>query len=366
MEIDAKASFTITPGPAKPNVPVWLTGQQCPRIEYNPTSEYKFKKGDKTGWGVICQYTSRSQKEMNAIYVGGLEDRRADGYGEWHSEDEKISYHGGWKDNVANGYGKYCDAWAVDWPDSWARYLPGESETEARHTYEGGFKDGMFHGYGVLSFRDKSKYEGTWKEGRRWGYGKYIKDDGTVIEFQIEGAVKPAKKDDKKDDKKKDENKDKKDENPPQVIVVQPQQPQYVQPVVLPGQPVLQVPQPQPQGHDHQANVTISWGHGHGSPPQTTATPQPQPTYIYQPVTVNEQPVAIPVRPTTPTPIPVQFTYGSPPRPVTPQPPRQGSLVYAVPLTPQPQPTPGSPPYPDIQPLNLGGSPGNTQYFPHM
>ena len=336
-------TVTVTPSPVRPNVPLWLSGHQCPRIEYNPTSEYKLKKGEKTGWGVICQYTSRSQKEMNAIYVGGLEDRRAEGYGEWHSEEERMSYHGGWKDNVAAGYGRYSDSWSVDWPDSWARFLPGDADVTAKFTYEGGFKDGYFHGYGTLTFKDKSRYEGTWKEGRRWGYGKYTKDDGTVTEFQIEGAVKPAeKKDDKKD--KKDEKKDDKKDTSPQYIYVQPQ-PQILQPVMQ--QPLVQVSQP----HEHSANagVTFSWG---------TQQQPSQPTYVYA------QPLEVP-RPLTPQPIPVQYTVGSPPRPLTPH-SRQSSQSYIVTVPANAQVTTGGLPYPDIQGVTLGGSPTNTAEFPHM
>lgn len=314
-------TYTVTPSPVKPNVPLWLTGHQCPRIEYNPTSEYKLKKGDKTGWGVIVQYTSRSQKEMNAIYVGGLEERRAEGYGEWHSEDMRLSYHGGWKDNVASGYGKYCDGWTVDWPDSWARFLPGESDTDAKVTYEGGFKDGVFHGYGVLSFKDRSKYEGTWKNGRRWGYGKYTKDDGTVIEFQVEGAVKKEKKDEKKPEKK--------EELKAQIIYVQGQpqlvqsvggqpvmgQPVVAQPIMGQGQQLLQVAQPTTE-HQAQAGITLAWGHGS---PQAQTT---QPTYYFQPVA--SQPLDIP-RPLTPIPA----AYTMPPRPLTPN-PHRGSQQYVL------------------------------------
>jgi hypothetical protein len=345
-------SVTVTPVPVKPDVPLWLTGHQCPRIEYNPTSEYKFKKGEKTGWGVICQFTSRSQKEMNAIYVGGLEERQAEGYGEWHSEEEKIAYHGGWKNNVANGYGKYTDAWTQDWPDSWARFLPGDAESTARHSYEGGFHNGYFHGFGKLTFKDRSVYEGSWKEGRRWGYGTYTRDNGQVVEFSIDGPKKP---DSKKDEKKHD---DKKPEQPQVIFLQQPppqQQPQqFYQPViaqpVIPA-PVLQVSQP----HEHTANagVQFSWGHG-PSPPQTMTQPQ----IVYQ--------TEVPGRPITPQPIPVQYTYGSPPRPLTPQPHRNSqSYLVTVPTNPQPG-IPGSPPYPDIEPITLSGSPNNNAYFPHM
>ena len=342
-------TVTVTPSPVKPNVPLWLSGHQCPRIEYNPTSEYKLKKGENTGWGVICQYTSRSQKEMNAIYVGGLDSRHAEGYGEWHSEDERLSYHGGWKDNVASGYGKYADSWTTDWPDSWARFLPGDADTTAKFTYVGGFKDGYFHGYGELTFKDKSKYEGSWKEGRRWGYGKYTKDDGTITEFQIEGAVKPApKKEEKKDDKK---------DPPPQFIYVQ-GQPQIIQQPVIP-QPVLQVSPPNTE-HQHQAQAGVAFTWGHGSPQQQIT----QPAYIYATPGVE-----VPIRTTTPQPIPVQYTVGEADRPLTPQHGRTGSQSYLVtaPTIVQPA-TPGSPPYPDIENINinLGGSPSNTAYFPHM
>ena len=381
-------TVTVTPTPIKPDVPLWLTGHQCPRIEYNPTSEYKFKKGEKTGWGVICQFTSRSQKEMNAIYVGGLEERRAEGYGEWHSEDEKIAYHGGWKDNVANGYGKFTDSWTQDWPDSWARFLPGDAESTAKYSYEGGFLNGYFHGYGELTFKDKSKYEGSWKEGRRWGYGKYTRDNGQIVEFSIEAIKKPdpPKKDDKKDKKDEKKTEEKITETKTQVIFLQqpqqqPQQPVYQQPIyqqpqqqtvyqpvvaqpviaqpviaqpVIPQpvipQPVLQVTNP----HEHSANAGVSFTWGHGSPTQTATQPQ----IVYQPVEA---------RPITPQPIPVQYTY--PPRPLTPQPHRNSqSYLVTVPTNPQ-LGTPGSPPYPDIEPITLTGSPPNTStnaYFPHM
>lgn len=366
---------TITPAPIKPDVPLWLTGHQCPRVEYLPTSEYKLKRGEKTGWGVVCQYASRRQKEMNAIYVGGLEERNAEGYGEWHSEEEGMSYHGGWKGNLANGYGRYCDSWLENWPDGWTRFIPDDAEGgEPKHTYEGGFKEGYFHGYGVLTFRNKSKYEGTWKDGRRWGYGKYLKDNGSVMEFQFQGAVK--KPEPKKEEPKKPP--------PPQVVYVQqqPQPPQLLQPVVVQSPPTPQpiLVTPASQGHEHQANAgvqvawahgqgpehqanvggQVNWGHGHGSPGQQQA----QPGYFYQPVPydMNQH------RPSTPQPMPVQFSY--PPRPVTPQPrPNDQTYIYAVPSAAQPG-VPGSPPYPDITPINLSGSPGgspsNTGYLPHM
>lgn len=377
--------FTVTPSPVKPNVPLWLTGHQCPRIEYNPTSEYKLKKGEKTGWGVVCQFTSRSQKEMNAIYVGGLEDRHAEGYGEWHSEEERMSYHGGWKDNVASGFGIYCDSWTENWPDGWVKFIPDDSDSPARITYEGGFKDGYFHGYGELKFKDKSKFEGSWREGRRVGYGKYIKDNGMIIEFQIEG-VEAKKEEPKKEDKKPD--------NPqPQVILVQqappppPQpQPQLFQPVVYQQPPT---PQPQPQiqvhqPHEHTANagIQVAWGHGQGSPPQQTA----QPTYYYQPAPQQGQPIEIPVRVSTPQPIPVQYSYGpQPPRPLTPvpQPGREGSQGYIWAMPPG-SGSPGNPPYPagnnpvpypDTPAVQLSSSPpqgsppnttGGTGYLAHM
>lgn len=338
------AVVTVTPSTVTPNVPLWLTGHQCPRIEYNPTSEYKLKKGENTGWGVICQYTSRSQKEMNAIYVGGLDSRRAEGYGEWHSEDERMSYHGGWKDSVACGWGKYADSWTTDWPDSWARFLPGDADVTAKFTYEGGFKDGYFHGYGELSFKDKSKYEGTWKEGRRWGYGKYTKDDGSVTEFQIEGAVK--KPEPKKEEKKNEP-------SLPQIIYVQ-GQPQVVQQPVI-AQPLVQVSPHNEHQHQAQAGVQFTWGHG--SPPQTTT----QPAFVYP--TVD-----IPVNTTSPQPIPPQFTVGEQDRPLTPQPGRHNSQPYVVnvPAIVQPGGTPGSPPYPDIDNLNIGVPPPNSAYFPNM
>jgi hypothetical protein len=354
-------TVTFTPSPVKPNVPLWLTGHQCPRVEYNPTSEYKLKKGEKTGWGVVCQFTSRSQKEMNAIYVGGLEDRHAEGYGEWHSEEEKMSYHGGWKDNLASGWGRYCDSWTENWPDGWVKFIPDDADSVLRYTYEGGFKDGYFHGYGELTFRDKSKFEGSWREGRRVGYGKFTKDNGTIIEFQLEGAEKPPKK--------AEPNKDKpKPEPQPQVIYVQQQpQPQLFQPVVYQQPPT---PQPQPQiqvhqPHEHTANagVQLQWGHGQGSPPQQQA----QPTYYYQPVPQQGQPIEIPARIHTPQPIPVQYSFGpQPPRPLTPvaQPGREGSQGYLWAMPPGQSPgqggTPGNPPYPTDVPqptVQLGGSP---------
>jgi hypothetical protein len=391
------STVTVTPSPIKPNVPLWLTGHQCPRIEYNPTSSYKLKIGDKTGYGVVCQYTSRSQKEMNAIYVGGLDDRRPSGYGEWHSEDERMSYHGGWKDNVASGYGRYSDSWTIDWPDSWARFLPGDSDVDAKVTYEGGFKEGLFHGHGELLFRDKSKYEGSWKEGRRWGYGKYTKDDGTVISFG--GPKKEEKKEEAKDEKKHERK-----EPIPQFIYLQ--QPGQYYPQVMGGPvPIAVTPQP----NEHQANAGISFNWGHGGPQQVVAQPQVgQPIVVTQPphehqanagVSVNwghgnmQQPVQqqtymvpgavdIVQRPTTP--IPVQYTYG-PARPITPIPQhvRQGSQSYFVtvptPGVPVQAPGPGSPgnpPYPtdglaqitisNSPPGSLNSSPSNTQFMPHM
>ena len=389
--VEETTTVTVIPDPIKPNLPLWLTGHQCPRIEYNPTSEYKLKKGDNTGWGVVCQFVTRAQRDMNAIYVGGLESRRAEGYGEWHSEEERISYHGGFKDSVANGYGKYCDGWTVDWPDSWVKFLPGDAESEARFTYEGGFKDGLFHGYGELSFRDKSKYEGTWKEGRRWGHGKYIKDNGTVIEFYPDGFNPKKKEEPKKEPPKKQEpKKEEPKKEQPQIIYV----PAATAPQVLPPY----VLQPQSQ-HTANAGVQLSWGHSHGgSPPQTAAVPQP--TVYYQPaeVSVTSQPqpvqaqsqiyytpIEIPARPVTPTPIPVQFTYGSPPRPVTPVAPAQPvatpqphpGFVWNVPSTtsgpgqPQAQ-SPAPLPYPDDPPnisggtQKLSGSPTTTGYLAHM
>ena len=339
---------TITPAPIKPDVPLWLTGHQCARVEYMPTSEYKLKRGERTGWGVVCQYTSRRQTEMNAIYVGGLEERRAEGFGEWHSEEQNMSYHGGWKDNVASGYGRYCDTWLENWPDGWTRFIPDDAKRgDPRHTYEGGFKLGYFHGYGELTFKDKSRYEGTWKDGRRWGYGKYIKDNGSVIEFQVEGAVKPPPKPEPKKE-------DPKPTPQPHIIIVpsgQPQPSPNPQPFII-----------NPQGHEHHANanVQLNWGHspGHGSPGQQQA----QPGYFYQPVPydMNQH------RPSTPQPMPVQYSY--PPRPVTPQ-PRPGEYVYAVPTSAQPG-VPGSPPYPDITQIQLSGSPGsspqNSGYLSHM
>jgi hypothetical protein len=286
---------------------------------------------------------------MNAIYVGGLDDRSAEGYGEWHSEEERMSYHGGWKSNVAHGYGRYTDSWTTDWPDSWARFLPGDAESTAKHTYDGGFKDGFFHGYGILTFKDKSKYEGTWKEGRRWGYGIYTKDDGSVTVFQIEGAQAPPKKDDKKDEKKDDKKDDKKDNKPqiPQIIYVG-GQPQIVQQPVLP-QPIIQVPPHNPHQHQAQAGIQVTWGHG--SPTQQAT----QPTYIYS-------------QPTIEVPIPPQYSVGEQERPLTPQPSRTNSQPYVVlPTVPTlASGTPGSPPYPDVENVNLGGSPTNTAYFPHM
>jgi hypothetical protein len=365
--ITETATITFAPSAVKPNVPLWLTGHQCPRVEYNPTSEYKLKKGDKTGWGVVCQFVTRAQRDMNAIYVGGLDDRRAEGYGEWHSEEEKISYHGGFKDNVASGYGKYCDGWTVDWPDSWVKFLPGDAESEARFTYEGGFRDGYFHGYGELIFRDKSRYEGSWKDGRRHGYGKYIKDNGVLIEFQLEGALKHEER---KQEERRHEyhHEDHRKESSPQIIYVQPaQQPQILQPYVVQPQPQPQqqpiVQVSQPQEHNINAGVAFAWGHG--NPQQRPTTPQPQTVY-YQPV----QPVEIPVgRVSTPQPIPVQFTYSSPPRPVTPSPSltpnHRSSQGYIWTAAPQ-QATPQSPPYPDVESIQLQGSPQNTQYFPHM
>ena len=292
---------------------------------------------------------------MNAIYVGGLEERRAEGYGEWHSEEEKIAYHGGWKDNVANGYGRFTDAWTQDWPDSWARFLPGDAESTARHTYGGGFLNGYFHGYGELTFKDKSKYEGSWKEGRRWGYGKYTRDNGQVVEFSTEAPKKPEPP--KKEEPKKD---DKKPEPQPQVIVLQQQPQPYYQPVVTQpvlGQPVVPQPVvPVNNPHEHSANAGVAFTWGHGSAPQTLA--QPQLAY----------PVEAPGRPVTPQPIPIQYTYGVPPRPLTPQPHHNSqSYLVTVPTNPQPG-TPGSPPYPDIQPVTLSGSPPNATgvFFPQM
>jgi hypothetical protein len=345
------ASFTThAPQAIKPNVPLWLTGHQCPRIQYNPTSQYKLKKGENTGWGVVCQYTSRSQKEMNAIYVGGLEERHASGFGEWHSEEERLSYEGGWKDDQASGWGKYCDSWTENWPDGFVKFLSGDCEVTTKFTYEGGFKDGWFHGYGELRFHDGSKYEGTWREGRRVGYGKYIRKNGDLVEFQIEGAIKIKVEEEKiKEKPKPEEPKLQPQPQPqPQVIYVQSQpqpqpQPQLLQPVVLQSPPSIQVT---PQGqHEHNANARISvdWGHGHAN----TAPQQGQTVYY---------PVDIPHRTSTPQPSP-PYAYT---RPYTPQPeiPSQPAYMWRAPSHTS-SGLPGSPPYPDLTPTQ-------TQYFPHM
>jgi len=355
---------THAPQAIKPNVPLWLTGHQCPRIQYNPTSEYKLKKGEKTGWGVICQYTSRSQKEMNAIYVGGLEERHAQGHGEWHSEDERLSYHGGWKDDQAYGWGRFSDSWTTDWPDSYARFLPGDSDIHAKITYEGGFKDGWFHGYGEMRFNDGSKYEGTWKEGRRVGYGRYIRKNGDILEFQVESSIKvkvEEKKEKKEKNKKEDKKEEKKPEQPkpepnPQVIYVQPQAlppPQVLQPLVVQQPPTIQVSNP----HEHQANagIQVNWGHGHTQSPQ----PQPQPQTVYYPVDV-------PNHTTTPQPSP-PYAYTVPVRPFTPQgdrPTGGPAYMWRAPSHTSPG-LPGSPPYPDLTPIP-NNTQYNTSYFPHM
>lgn len=396
-------TVTITPTPARPDhLPEWLKdGRQGPRIEYNPTSEYKLKKGEKTGWGVIVQFTSRSQKEMNAIYVGGLEERRAEGYGEWHSEDEKLSYHGGWKENVACGWGRYTDSWTENWPDGWVRFLAADATSEMFVQYEGGWKDGYFHGYGELTFRDTSKYEGTWKNGRRFGYGKYTRRSGEIIEWQIEGAIKVESKKDKKKEKK-----DEKTENTqpaqPQVVIVQPPAapvaPQYPQTVYVgpDGKPILQAG----AGSSHEAfaqgQANVQFTLGHASQHQAGVQLQQPQGYYYQPVQPGQpvlgtavelpprittptpqyaqqhaatQPIEMPARPITP--IPAQYA----PRPVTPQPPGRHPSQGFIWAPPQPQipPAPGSPgnpPYPpDVSDLNISGtqqmqgSPPNTQFF---
>jgi hypothetical protein len=350
--------------PPQAPVPKWISGHQCPKVEYNPTSEYKLKKGEKTGYGVVCQYTTRAQRDMNAIYVGGLDERTPEGYGEWHSEEEGLSYHGGWKNGLASGYGKFTDSWTTDWPDSWARFLPGDAESTAKIGYIGGFKEGYFHGWGELTFKDKSRYEGSWKDGRRWGYGKYIKDDGFTVEFQPDGYVKPEpKKEEKHDEHKHDK------PASPQYIYVQPAQPQFIQPVIQAPGP--QIPQ-FPNEHKAQAGVSLTWGHG-VQPPSP-----PQPGYLYSgPQAQPQGLVEIPFRPSTPQPIPVQFTVGGSSRPTTPQPGRHNSQPYpGQPLASPPAGGPGLPYPPDVNSLsitetvNISGSPppnpvGNP-FFGHM
>ena len=346
---------TTTGATVQTSVPHWISGHQCLKIEYNPTSEYKLKRGEKTGYGVVCQYTTRAQRDMNAIYVGGLDERTPEGYGEWHSEEEGLSYHGGWKNGLASGYGKFTDSWTTDWPDSWARFLPGDAESTAKHTYSGGFKDGYFHGWGELTFRDKSRYEGSWKDGRRWGYGKYIKDDGTTVEFQPEGWKRPEPKKEEKDTKKDD-----KKPSSPQYIYVQPAQPQYVQ-------PVIQVPGPQP-AHEHAANagISLTWGHGN------VQQPPPQPGLVYTMPPPQPPVVEIPGRPVTPQPIPLQYTIGGDAsRPTTPNPGAQAGQAYIIsPLPTVPQPLTQNPvaggaalPYPpDVSPSKTTANP----YLSHM
>lgn len=375
-----------------------------------PTSEYKLKKGDNTGWGVRVQYTSRSQKEVNAIYVGGYDDRQAQGYGEWHSQELDITYHGGWKDNFAEGYGMYCDSWTENWPNDWVKFLPTDAESDMYVKYEGGFKDGLFHGYGVMTFKDTSKFEGTFKEGRRFGYGQFTRRNGEVIEWQLEGAIKvdvKTEKEKEKPHKKKDDKKE--DQRPhtpqPQVIFVQsppataanPGQPQYVQPVVFGpnGQPIFQASAS--SGHENllQGSAGLQFSLGHESHHQGQVQVQQPQGYYYQPVqpvqatlgTAVELPPRIPspqpqyiqsvaAQPTQAqpalemvprplTPLPVQYV---PARPVTPQGAAPGhgrtnsqGFIWAPP--PQPQ---IPPPYPVDNAGTPQGSPSNTQYLSQM
>jgi len=354
----------LGPDPHRPqDLPKELSGYQCLRIEYNPTSEYKLRKGEKTGWAVICAYTSRGQKEMNAIYVGGLEERKAQGYGEWHSEEERIAYHGGFKDNLAEGWGRYTDAWTEDWPEDWVRFL-SDSEAHFRVKYEGGFKNGYFHGHGVMIFRDKSRYEGTWREGRRWGYGKYTRDNGSFYEFPVEGALHV-------DVNKRTETVIVDDPHrpsytplppiapapapQPQVIVVQ-QPAQQPPPQTYVTSPPIPAPQPMsvPMPHEQQVNASLAFQWGHGtvpSPPQTTTGPPGLAPYPA---------VDIPARPTTPSAIPVQFTQ-YPPRPVTPG-SRHGSDAFVFAGGVATGGSPGALPYPDG---GVSGSPPGG-FYPHM
>jgi hypothetical protein len=373
------------------NIPLLLhENRQGPRIEYLPTSEYKLKKGDNTGWGVRVQYTSRSQKEVNAIYVGGYDDRQAQGYGEWHSQESNISYHGGWKDNFAEGYGVYTDSWSENWPNDWVKFLPGDADSEMRVQYEGGFKNGYFHGYGVLTFKDTSKFEGTFKEGRRHGYGRYVRRNGEVVEWQIEGAIKVDVKKEKEKNKKKD---DEKPQNPqpnqPQVIVVQPTPaaapsnapgPQYV--LVGPnGQPVLQASAASAHESNIHGSAGVNFSLGHQSQHQGQFQLQQPQGYYYQPVQGGfGSAVELPPRAPSPHPQYVQPVLEMPPRPVTPIPVQ---YLPARPVTPQGTPGHGRtnsqgfiwapPPQPQIPPPypldgtdNPQPSPSSTQYLSQM
>jgi len=386
--METKTTYTtvsVKPTPMEAGHIPWLLqeNRQGPRIEYLPTSEYKLKKGDNTGWGVRVQYTSRSQKEVNAIYVGGYDDRQAQGYGEWHSQEANITYHGGWKDNFAEGYGMYCDSWTENWPNDWVKFLPGDAESDMHVQYEGGFKNGYFHGYGVMKFKDTSKFEGTFKEGRRFGYGRYTRRDGQIVQWQLEGALRVDVKNEKT-----------KPENPqpvqPQVIVVQPSSApapsagtQYVQPGVVVG-PTGQLYQAS-ASHGHESNIHgqagVQFSLGHQSQHQAQAQLQQQPQgYYYQPVLGTA--VELPQRITTPQPQYVQVPQPleMPPRPITPIPQQYGrpvtpqgsppdhnrtnsqGFIWAPPPQPQiPPPYPVDPPSGSPQ-----GSPSNTQYMSQM
>ncbi|MEO1010977.1 MAG: hypothetical protein AAFX53_06690 [Bacteroidota bacterium] len=109
-------------------------------------------------FGEYLTFTSKKGSLMH--YVGGVRDKKANGFG-IALLDTGSRYEGEWKDNQRHGNGTFY------WPD-------GEY-------YVGGYTDDKRNGEGTYYWPNGEKYTGQWKDDKRNGNGTFYGKDGKMM-----------------------------------------------------------------------------------------------------------------------------------------------------------------------------------------